>query len=285
PPLIAPRVPSTFGQRCPGDAGGGPHEVQGGPDPWPRGLPLPCGASSRPPAAPQCWGSAEGHVQEPAHVHRVHWTPWWEGAWQITMPNVTTAEQSYPQIDLQPEEIWDKEAQALLIAQLEEASTRAEALELLGLRAWAMSCSAAGTRVVQKALEVAVRARTLDGAHQPQRRDGTAAEKDTPERVALAEQLQGHVKEAFASPHANHVLQKCIQLIPPERLGFLLAEMHGSAVAAASHRYGCRVLERLLEHCPSEQTAPLIEEVLSGAPQLCRHTFGNFVVQHILEHG
>ena len=26
------------------------------------------------------------------------------GAWQITMPNVTTAEQSYPQVDLQPEE-------------------------------------------------------------------------------------------------------------------------------------------------------------------------------------
>lgn len=186
------------------------------------------------------------------------------GVWQITMPNVTIAEQSYPQVDLL-EEIPDEEAQAceLMIAQLEEASTRAEALELLGLRAWEMSCSAAGTRVVQKALEVA----------------------DTPERVALAEQLQGHVKEAFASPHANHVLQKCIELIPPERLSFLLAEMHGSAVAAARHRYGCRVLERLLEHCPSEQTAPLIEEVLSGAPQLCRHTFGNFVVQHILEHG
>jgi len=101
--------------------------------------------------------------------------------------------------------------------------------------------------------------------------------------VALAEQLQGHVKEAFVSPHANHVLQplssrhsikclsvlrarwqclklkldeiqanslvefpsshpailrKCIELIPPERLGFLLAEMHGHAVAAARHRYG-----------------------------------------------
>ena len=26
--------------------------------------------------------------------------------------------------------------------------------------------------------------------------------------VALAEQLQGHVKEAFVSPHANHVLQR-----------------------------------------------------------------------------
>ena len=25
--------------------------------------------------------------------------------------------------------------------------------------------------------------------------------------VALAEELQGHVKEAFVSPHANHVLQ------------------------------------------------------------------------------
>eukprot|EP00438_Fugacium_kawagutii_P008458 Skav230200 [mRNA] locus=scaffold2443:47716:49956:+ [translate_table: standard] len=32
--------------------------------------------------------------------------------------------------------------------------------------------------------------------------------------------------------------RKCIELIPPERLGFLLAEMRGSAVAAARHRYG-----------------------------------------------
>lgn len=32
--------------------------------------------------------------------------------------------------------------------------------------------------------------------------------------VALAEQLQGHVKEAFASPHANHVLQCLVTFWP-----------------------------------------------------------------------
>lgn len=185
------------------------------------------------------------------------------GVWQIEMPNVAV-EQSLPLSELQVEEVPDEELQECerMISQL-ESSAKSEVLERLQKVTWTMSCTAGGTRVVQKALEVA----------------------DTPQRVALAEQLQGHVKEAFVSPHANHVLQKCIELIPPERLGFLLSEMHGHAVVAARHRYGCRVLERLLEHCPSEQTAPLIEEVLAGAPQLCRHTFGNFVVQHVLEHG
>lgn len=41
----------------------------------------------------------------------------------------------------------------------------------------------------------------------------------------------------FPSSHPA-ILRKCIELIPPERLGFLLAEMHGHAVAAARHRYG-----------------------------------------------
>lgn len=128
---------------------------------------------------------------------------------------------------------------------------------------WQLACSAGGTRVVQKAFEVA----------------------NTSERIALALQLKGHVREAITSPHANHALQKCIEVIQPERLDFVLSEIMGLAVTAARHRYGCRVLERLLEHCPSEQTASLVDEVLVGAAQLCRHTFGNFVVQHILEHG
>jgi len=150
-----------------------------------------------------------------------------------------------------------------LMAQLEDAEQRPAVIEMLSTSAWSMACTPGGTRVVQKALEVA----------------------ETSERIAMAQLLKGHVKEAFASPHANHVLQKCIELIPPDRIQFVLAEMHGHAVAAARHRYGCRVLERLLEHCPTEQTAPLVDEVLAGTAQLCRHTFGNFVVQHVLEHG
>lgn len=209
---------------------------------------------STPACSPREWPSNVAMAQQPFAF---------PGVWQIEMPNVAV-EQSLPLSELQVEEVPDEELQECerMISQL-ESSAKSEVLEMLRTSTWTMSCTAGGTRVVQKALEVA----------------------DTPQRVALAEQLQGHVKEAFVSPHANHVLQKCIELIPPERLGFLLSEMRGHAVVAARHRYGCRVLERLLEHCPSEQTAPLIEEVLAGAPQLCRHTFGNFVVQHVLEHG
>jgi pumilio RNA-binding family len=107
--------------------------------------------------------------------------------------------------------------------------------------------------VVQKAFEVAE----------------TAAERE-----ALAKPLQGHVVEAAISPHANHVLQKCIEVLPANQVQFVLQEMKGNAVAAARHRYGCRVLERLIEHCPWTQTADLVEEVLDNASQLCRHTFG-----------
>jgi len=188
------------------------------------------------------------------------------GVWQLEIPTMTLPEPAMAEMArAQAEEVPDAEMQACeqMISQLDEVEARAEVMELLRSSAWLMACNAGGTRVVQKALEIA----------------------DTSERISLAEQLQGHVKEAFASPHANHVLQKCIELIPPDRLHFVLSEMIGHAVSAARHRYGCRVLERLLEHCPSEQTAPLIEEVLVGAPQLCRHTFGNFVVQHVLEHG
>jgi len=191
------------------------------------------------------------------------------GIWHVEIPSMVLPEPvALPEMSsVLTEEVLvpDAESQACekMIAQLDEDSSRAEVMDLLWSSTWSMACTPGGTRVVQKALEVA----------------------DTTERISLAEQLQGHVKEAFASPHANHVLQKCIELIPPDRLHFVLSEMLGHAVAAARHRYGCRVLERLLEHCPTEQTAPLVEEVLAGAPQLCRHTFGNFVVQHVLEHG
>lgn len=128
---------------------------------------------------------------------------------------------------------------------------------------WPMASTPGGCRIVQKALEVVA----------------------TGERLAIAEQLRGHVQDASLSPHGNHVVQKCIVLLPPEKVQFILAELEGQAVQAARHRYGCRVLERLIEHFPNQQTTEIVNEVLAGAEKLSRHAFGNFVIQHILEHG
>jgi len=101
-------------------------------------------------------------------------------------------------------------------------------------------------------------------------------------------QMHGHVVELLDSPHGNHVLQKCIEVLPPDTVQFVVDELcafpdHGLSIA--KHRFGCRILERLMEHCPADQTRVLVEDVIRNVYVLCRHPFGNYVVQHILEYG
>lgn len=129
-----------------------------------------------------------------------------------------------------------------------------------------LALSVSGCRVVQAAVEVA------GGEH----------------RSLMTMRMHGHVAELLDSPHGNHVLQKCIEVLPPDTVQFVLNELcafpdHGLAIA--KHRFGCRILERLLEHCPAEQTRVLVEDVIENAYVLCRHPFGNYVVQHVLEYG
>lgn len=128
-----------------------------------------------------------------------------------------------------------------------------------------LALSVCGCRVVQKALEVVA---------------GT-------ERALLVERFRGHVASLVESPHGNHVLQKCIEVMPPHTVHFIVAELAaypGSWLALSQHCFGCRVVERLLEHCPEEQTAPLIAVVVANTNLLCRHSYGNYVVQHVLEY-
>jgi pumilio RNA-binding family len=142
-----------------------------------------------------------------------------------------------------------------------ESGTREERNELLQ---WIMNETLG--RVVQSAVEVAV------GQH----------------RTTMTKRMHGHVAELLDSPHGNHVLQKCIEVLPPDTMQFVLNELcafPGRGLSIAKHRFGCRVLERLLEHCPAEQTRVLVEDVIENAYVLCRHPFGNYVVQHVLEYG
>lgn len=138
-----------------------------------------------------------------------------------------------------------------------------EALTEVAGSLWLMAKARSGCRVVQKAFEIA----------------------DTVQKIKLAEELQGHVLEASRCPHANYVLQKCIEGLPSERIQFIVAELKGNAVSTARHRFGCRVLQRLLEHCQGDQASMLVDEILEETVKLSRHPFGNFAVQHILEHG
>jgi hypothetical protein len=132
---------------------------------------------------------------------------------------------------------------------------------------WLLSQDPQGSRRVQAAFEAAA----SDAA-----------------REILAEELHGHVAKASRCAHANHVLQKCIALLRPEALQFMLDEFlarDGLAVQAAKHRYGCRVVQQLLRKCPATQTAELAEALLREAKALACHTIGHYTIQQFLELG
>jgi len=142
-----------------------------------------------------------------------------------------------------------------------DVSAKKTAINMVTEFAWPLASCLNGCRLVQNALCVA----------------------SAVEQAAIADQIRGKVVQASTCPHANYVLQKCVELLPTDSMSFILIEMQGHVVATARHRYGCRVLERLVER--GWQTENIVNEVLADACQLCRHPFGNFVVQHVMKHG
>jgi hypothetical protein len=134
-----------------------------------------------------------------------------------------------------------------------------------------------GCRLVQRAMDV------LDFKHQVML--VSELKSKTSQEKFVFQALQGDY-----SPHANHVLQKCIELLPPDHVGFILDELKEeqcgkTSVWLASHKYGCRVLERFLEHFDPKLMGPFLSPVICHAKELCRDQYGNFVIQHVLEHG
>jgi len=94
------------------------------------------------------------------------------------------------------------------------------------------------------------------------------------------------VLEACKCPHANHVLQKIILLLPASSLQFIVDELMAGAIAPmVRHKYGCRIIQRLVEHCCASQVHKLVEIALKDIPTLGRHPYGTYVIQNILQHG
>jgi hypothetical protein len=153
--------------------------------------------------------------------------------------------------------------QVLLALEDADSPTFRSTLDEVASTAWWLAWTKRGSRLVQKAIEV-----------------GT----DEDQKQILGA-LRGRVLEALKSPHANHVLQKCIEVMSPDQLQFAVTEIQHDLTFVARHRFGCRILQRLIEHGHPCQTEGLISELVSDAARLCRHQFGNFAIQHILQHG
>ncbi|KAL5206773.1 hypothetical protein ABZP36_034982 [Zizania latifolia] len=130
--------------------------------------------------------------------------------------------------------------------------------------ALSLSCQLYGCRVVQRAVEYG----------------------DLDQKILIAKELNNDIMKCIHDPNANHVVQKCIEHIPPQFIHFFLEGMYGHVVELSVHPYGCRVIQRILEYFddPSIQDI-FLEEVIDEVCYLSKDQYANYVVQHILQHG
>lgn len=63
------------------------------------------------------------------------------------------------------------------------------------------------------------------------------------QRVRLARELDGQVMRCVRDQNGNHVIQKCIENIPADRVGFMLYAFRGQVSSLSMHPYGCRVIQ------------------------------------------
>jgi len=130
-------------------------------------------------------------------------------------------------------------------------------------RIWLYSQDPAGTRVVQGALGLPI-----------------------PESRRLVLELRGHVLEAIASAHANHVLAAVIQAFTFDALEFVVDAFEGLGFQLAVHPYGCRIMIRLVEHFhDNAKVLALVDGMLDPelAEVLCRSKYGHHVAESLFD--
>lgn len=116
---------------------------------------------------------------------------------------------------------------------------------------------------------------------------------DSCSRRELLMEFKGHVRKALESPHANHVLQRAVELMPPKSTRFLLDELTRTwdLASVVQHKFGCRLLERVFEHftasveASQDLTFYLSSGLFGDVAAHCFHSFGTHVMQHVLEYG
>lgn len=189
------------------------------------------------------------------------------GYWQpVVVPQPFSMDQSWMTSEM--ENLCVAESHQSKVVENDCVGTSHVSWERLQGHVWRLSRDPSGCRLIQKALEDA---------------------RGDSERALIASELRNRVWEALKSPHANHVLQKCISTMRPCDSQFIVDELTHpgprAAVLAAEHQYGCRILQRLLEHFSSDRLHLLIDNLLAEAISLCNHNYGSFLMQHLLEYG
>ncbi|RVW73187.1 Pumilio-like 5 [Vitis vinifera] len=100
------------------------------------------------------------------------------------------------------------------------------------------------------------------------------------QKTLLVRELDGHVMRCVRDQNGNHVIQKCIESVPTEKIGFIISAFRSHVATLSTHPYGCRVIQRVLEHCTDElQSQFIVDEILESICSLAQDQYGNYVTQ------
>lgn len=61
--------------------------------------------------------------------------------------------------------------------------------------------------------------------------------------MELLKELDGNVMRCVHDQNGNHVIQKCIESVPTEKLKFIVSSFTGQVATLSCHPYGCRVIQ------------------------------------------
>lgn len=65
------------------------------------------------------------------------------------------------------------------------------------------------------------------------------------QQTQMVSELDGSVMKCVRDQNGNHVVQKCIERVPQDRIQFIISAFYGQVVTLSTHPYGCRVIQVL----------------------------------------
>lgn len=63
------------------------------------------------------------------------------------------------------------------------------------------------------------------------------------QQTEMVAELDGSIMKCVRDQNGNHVIQKCIECVPQDRVQFIVSSFFRQVVSLSSHPYGCRVIQ------------------------------------------
>ncbi|KAL5817143.1 hypothetical protein ACOSQ3_025521 [Xanthoceras sorbifolium] len=79
------------------------------------------------------------------------------------------------------------------------------------------------------------------------------------QQTQMVAELDGSVMKCVHDQNGNHVIQKCIECVPQDRIEFIISSFYGQVVALSTHPYGCVIQQLQLREMQWKNRMPCVK--------------------------